>query len=104
MYIYCICCWQIKQKKKVIAMLEMQNKDSNFPTIFSRHPGTILKNGTFDERFIILLLLLLLTVEFNVIEAYPSYEGWLFILTDAPVASVRNPLHLYTTEVATTLR
>ena len=36
-------------------MLEMQNKDSNFPTIFCssrpRHPGTILKNGTFDERF-----------------------------------------------------
>ena len=34
---------------------------------------------------------------------YPSYEGWLFILTDAPVTSVRNPLHLYTTKVATTL-
>ena len=32
-------------------MLEMQNKDSNFPTIFCRHPETILKNGTFDERF-----------------------------------------------------
>ena len=42
-------------------------------------------------------------VEFNVMEA-SILEGWLFIPTDAPVASVRNPLNLYTTEVATTLR
>ena len=36
-------------------MLEMLNKDSNFPTIFCssrpRYQGMILKDGTFDERF-----------------------------------------------------
>ena len=35
---------------------------------------------------------------------HPSLKADSFIPTDAPVASVRNPLHLYTTEVATTLR
>ena len=34
---------------------------------------------------------------------HPSLKAGSFIPTDAPVASVRNPLHLYTTEVATTL-
>ena len=35
---------------------------------------------------------------------HPSLKAGSFIPTDAPVASVRNPMHLYTTEVATTLR
>ena len=54
--------------------------------------------------FLFLFYFLLLIVEFNVIKAYPSLKAGSSILVDTPVTSVRNPRHLYTTEVATTLR